>query len=180
MRSAIPPLRTILVPTDFSEIANAAVPYGYSLLRGTGGTVELCHVHEGHLFTPVHAYGKQERLSPEQTKELETRLRALVPPESEGLGIATRLTVIDGGSAAEAICRPPGAWVPTPSPWVRMVAPASPARSWDRWPKRSCEGPTSPYSSFALAGSEPWKPSRKNWRPSSRFLPGHAPGTAGA
>jgi nucleotide-binding universal stress UspA family protein len=102
-RSAIPPLRTILVPTDFSEIANAAVPYGYSLLRGTGGTVELCHVHEGHLLTPVHAYGKQERLSPEQTRELQTRLRALVPPESESLGIATRLTVIDGGAAAETI-----------------------------------------------------------------------------
>ena len=103
MRSAIPPLRTVLVPTDFSEIANAAIPYGYSLLRGTGGTVELCHVHEGHLSTPVHVYGNQDRLSPEQTRELETRLRALVPPESEGLGITTRLTVIDGGAAAEAI-----------------------------------------------------------------------------
>jgi nucleotide-binding universal stress UspA family protein len=102
-RSAIPPLRTVLVPTDFSEIANAAIPYGYSLLRGTGGTVELCHIHEGHLLTPTHAYGKQDRLSPEQAKELETRLRALIPPESESLGIATRPTVIDGGSAAEAI-----------------------------------------------------------------------------
>jgi nucleotide-binding universal stress UspA family protein len=103
VNAAIPPLRTVLVPTDFSEIANAAVPYAYSLLRGTGGTVELCHVHEGPLPTPVYAYPSQRTLSPEQTKELETRLRALVPPESEGLGITTRLTVIDGGSAAEAI-----------------------------------------------------------------------------
>jgi nucleotide-binding universal stress UspA family protein len=103
VKAAIPTLRTVLVPTDFSEIANAAVPYAYSLLRGTGGTVELCHVHEGRLLTPVHAYTRQDSLSPEQTKELETRLRALIPPEADGLGIATRVTVIDGGSAAEAI-----------------------------------------------------------------------------
>jgi nucleotide-binding universal stress UspA family protein len=101
--AAIPPLRTILVPTDFSDLANAAIPYAYSLLRGTGGTVELCHVHERHLLVPAYSNSGPEQISPEEKKALEARLRALVPPEANGLGIATRLTVIDGGSATEAI-----------------------------------------------------------------------------
>ena len=102
-RTAIPPLRTILVATDFSDLANAAVPYAYSLLRGNGGTVDLCHVYEHHLLTPVYAYDKQQELSPKETTALEARLRSLVPPEADGLGIATRVTVVDGGSAAKAI-----------------------------------------------------------------------------
>ncbi len=102
-RTAIPPLRTVLVATDFSDLANAAVPHGYSLLRGTGGTVELCHVHEHHLLSPPHAYGAQPELSPEQVRVLEERLRLLVPPDADSLGITTRVTVVDGGSAGDAL-----------------------------------------------------------------------------
>jgi nucleotide-binding universal stress UspA family protein len=102
-RTAIAPLRTVLVPTDFSDLANAAIPYAYSLLRGTAGTVELCHVHEHHLAVPAYVLEPQNRLSAAEKTGLEARLRALVPPESEALGISTRVTVVDGGSAAEAI-----------------------------------------------------------------------------
>jgi nucleotide-binding universal stress UspA family protein len=101
---AVPVLRTILVPTDFSQLANAAVPHAYSLLRGTGGTVELCHVHERHLPVPAYAYGDDRgRLSPEERRKLEDGLRALVPPEAERLGITSHVTVVDGGAPATAI-----------------------------------------------------------------------------
>jgi nucleotide-binding universal stress UspA family protein len=101
---AVPALKTILVATDLSALANAAVAHAYSLLRGTGGAVELCHVHERHLPVPVYAYrDDRERLSPEARSKLEASLRALVPPEAERLGITSHVTVVDGGTAATAI-----------------------------------------------------------------------------
>ena len=98
-RTGIPPLRTVLVTTDFSDLGNRAIPYAYSLLRNGGGTVELCHVHEHHHLTPAYAYPRQEQLPPERRKELETRLRSLVPAESAALGIETHLQIVDGDPA---------------------------------------------------------------------------------
>jgi nucleotide-binding universal stress UspA family protein len=103
-QAAVPALRTVLVPTDFSDRANAAIPYAYALLRGTGGTVELCHVHERHLPSPAYAYeASEQKLPPGKQRELEDCLRSLVPADAERMGIVTHVTVIDGGAAAQAI-----------------------------------------------------------------------------
>jgi nucleotide-binding universal stress UspA family protein len=98
-----PLLRTVLCATDFSELGNAAIPYAYALVRGSGGTVELCHVYEKHPATPANLpYPLGAPMSPEHRAELEANLTALIPPDAARLGISTHLTVVDGGSAAAA------------------------------------------------------------------------------
>jgi nucleotide-binding universal stress UspA family protein len=100
----IPALRSILVPTDFSDRANGAIPYAYSLLRGGGGTVELCHIHEREMPYPAYAYDSDEgKLSPERRRHLEDDLRGLIPADAERMGVTTHVTVIDGRSPAQAI-----------------------------------------------------------------------------
>lgn len=42
-----PPMRKVLVTTDFSALANQAIPNAYSLLRG-GGTLHIVHVIHPH------------------------------------------------------------------------------------------------------------------------------------
>ncbi len=100
---AIPSILTVLAPTDLSEIGNAAVPHAYALLRGTGGVVELCHVHEHGLPNPAYTYDEPHRLSAAARAALIKELRALVPAEAEKLGISTHVSVIDGGKPAETI-----------------------------------------------------------------------------
>jgi nucleotide-binding universal stress UspA family protein len=103
-RADIPVIRSVLVATDLSPLANAAVPQAYALLRGAGGVVEICHVHEGALPSPVYAYAPAPgALSDQDRKELELRLHGLVPTRAAELGISTHVTVIDGGSAAQQI-----------------------------------------------------------------------------
>ncbi len=100
----IPMLRRVLAPTDFSESGNAAVLFAYGIVRGSGGVVELCHVHERVLPTPLYAYeDKTGELSTKQRAEIDARLRALIPAGADKLGITTHVTVIDGGSTAEAL-----------------------------------------------------------------------------
>jgi nucleotide-binding universal stress UspA family protein len=95
---------TVLAPTDLSPVGNRAIPYAYALLAGHGGVVELCHVHEHPLPSPAYAYDSPRGdLPPGRRAELESALRALVPPEAESLGITTHVHVIEGGKAAPAI-----------------------------------------------------------------------------
>jgi nucleotide-binding universal stress UspA family protein len=100
---SIPLFRTVLCPTDFSDLGNTAVQYAYALLRGAGGTVELCHVHERHATNPALPYALTAPMPAEKRAELEAALQALVPGEAERLGITTHVTVVDGGTAAAAI-----------------------------------------------------------------------------
>jgi len=102
---APPRISTVLAPTDLSAVGNAAIPHAYALLAAHGGVVELCHVHEQVLPYPPYAYDepKQDRLSPEAVAELEQKLRALVPPYAERLGVTTHVSIIEGRAAAEAI-----------------------------------------------------------------------------
>jgi nucleotide-binding universal stress UspA family protein len=100
----IPVLRTVLCPTDFSALGNAAIPYAYALLRASGGTVELCHVHERQPPAVAHLpSGLAVPMPPRERAELEARLQALIPRDADRLGIGTRITVIDGGVAPTAI-----------------------------------------------------------------------------
>jgi nucleotide-binding universal stress UspA family protein len=101
--AGLPRVLTVLAPTDLSDIGNAAIPYAYALLRGTGGVVELCHVHERGLPSPQYAYDVPRYLTKAERDEIDKRLRALVPAEADRLGITTHVSVIDGGEAAEAI-----------------------------------------------------------------------------
>jgi nucleotide-binding universal stress UspA family protein len=102
--AAIPRLRTVLAVTDFSSFGNAAVAQAYALLRGTGGVVELCHIHEHALPNPSYAYDSPRRdLNDLERARMVAALRELVPAEAQGLNIATHTFVVDGGQAAEAI-----------------------------------------------------------------------------
>jgi len=101
---AVPTFSTVLVPTDLSEAGNRAVPFAYALVGAGGGQVEVCHVHERALPSPPYAYeSKEGALSADARATLEARLRALVPPEAERLGITSHVRIVDGGRAAEAI-----------------------------------------------------------------------------
>jgi nucleotide-binding universal stress UspA family protein len=100
----MPGIFTVLAPTDLSAAGNRAVPFAYALLAGHGGVVELCHVHERALPSPPFAYDRTEgKLTAAERTRITGELRALVPPEAEGMGITTHVTVIDGGEAATAI-----------------------------------------------------------------------------
>ena len=79
------PVDTVLVATDFSERAAAAVPHAYALL-GEGGTVHLLTVGGG------------------DRSELERRLEALIPSDAPARGIRTVVHAVEGADAAEAIC----------------------------------------------------------------------------
>lgn len=99
----IPLLRSILVPTDLSDLGNAAVAHACSLLRSSGGVLELVHVREQHLPSPLAYDTPVAPLAPQERAELEARLARLVPPGALALGISAHVTIIDGGLAAEAI-----------------------------------------------------------------------------
>ena len=103
---AFPTLRTVLAVTDFSpRSAIAAIAHAYALVRASGGVVELCHVAEHALPSPAYAYDAPGLAISElgACARAEEELRALVPVEAKSLGIATHVSIVDGGKAAEAI-----------------------------------------------------------------------------
>ena len=105
-RSEVPGILTALVATDFSSEGDHAIPYAYALVAAHGGVVELCHVHERALPNPPYAYEAADgKLTPQDRARVENKLRSLIPPDAERLGIVTHVTVIDGGMAAEAIAQ---------------------------------------------------------------------------
>lgn len=100
----VPILKTILAATDLTPAGDRAVRFAYGLLAGRGGVVELCHVHERALADPPYAYEvTQGKLTAQRRADLEARLAALIPPDAEAQGIATHVTVIDGGKAGTAL-----------------------------------------------------------------------------
>jgi nucleotide-binding universal stress UspA family protein len=100
----VPSIFTVVAATDLSPAGNRAVPFAYTLFGAHGGVVELCYVHERPLPTPAYAYEQtQGRLSAADRANLEAQLRALIPPESNRLGITTHVTVVDGGKAGVAL-----------------------------------------------------------------------------
>jgi nucleotide-binding universal stress UspA family protein len=100
----IPAIRSILVASDLSERARAAMPRAYALLRDGGGRVELLHVH-----VPWSSAGAQSSapvgspLPEARRHDLERQLRDSVPPDAEVRGIVTRLHLVDGGDPVDAI-----------------------------------------------------------------------------
>lgn len=104
-----PPVRRVLVTTDFSELANQAIPHAYSLVRG-GGTVHLVHVmHPEELPGGEYLQGPPDRrFETQHAKHLQAaaeKLRALIPAEAALHGVNTEVEVIEHREAAEAICQ---------------------------------------------------------------------------
>jgi nucleotide-binding universal stress UspA family protein len=98
-----PEIRSILVPTDLSELSLQALPMAYALLRPHGGRVELCLVHERAPAVEGADLRLALPLEDHQRDELELRLRALAPATAAAAGIFTRPTVIEGHRAADAV-----------------------------------------------------------------------------
>jgi nucleotide-binding universal stress UspA family protein len=95
-RAALPPIRTVLVTTDFSTLGDAAIAEAYRLLGRGGGEVVMANVVEGE---PI--------VDTERQATLEAHLRALVPPRVDSQAIRTRtfVTGSGAGSPGEAILK---------------------------------------------------------------------------
>lgn len=87
-RTEIKRFRRVLIPTDFSPLANRALGAGYGLLPD-GGEVHLLHV----------LTSEREEAPP----DLDARLRALVPIGAEQRGIETRTHVVNEAEAWSGI-----------------------------------------------------------------------------
>ncbi len=106
--AALPRFRRVLVTTDFSELANAAVPWAYALVEPEG-EVYLAHVTlqggvagdlvEQYLPGPL---ATQPRAQVEA--EVAARLRALTPALAAQRAVVTRTEVARGFDAAKALC----------------------------------------------------------------------------
>jgi len=83
----------LLVPTDFSDLANRAIPVGYGL-AGSGGVVHLLHV-----ITRKPGEGDVEPTE---------RLRALIPLGASARGIATEIEIVREEDASTAISHAAG------------------------------------------------------------------------
>ena len=106
-------LRTVLVTTDFSELAADAIGYAYAAVA-EGGTVHLLHVLELHALgsapNPLYAhYAPGHAPSPEERDRIHAtcaeRLRALVPAGAEARQIRTEVHVLDDPDVGGAIVR---------------------------------------------------------------------------
>jgi nucleotide-binding universal stress UspA family protein len=87
------PIRTVLVPTDFSQETSAAVAQACRLLSPAGGTLVLCHA--------VEAEGPA--LTAQTREQIQKQLLALIPPEAAAIRIRARTSIQESGPAAEAI-----------------------------------------------------------------------------
>ena len=97
------PVRSILIATDLSDASRQLVISAYGLLRSSGGRVELCTVHVLGPNDGIAEMPLALPLSEVERAAIESRLRALIPPDAAAFGITTSISVIDGRSAAEAI-----------------------------------------------------------------------------
>lgn len=103
----VPRLRHVVVATDFSDLANAAIPLGYAALQ-SGGTVHLVHVVTQDRAR-IDSYDTFQRVPDAVTKEAtaaaSTRLSQLIPSDASGKGIATQVHVLQATEAWQAICQ---------------------------------------------------------------------------
>jgi nucleotide-binding universal stress UspA family protein len=84
----IPTFRRALVPTDFSPLANRAIPVGYGLVA-PGGIVHLLHV--------------VTRKPGEDDIDIKDRLRALIPRGAAAKAIVTEVEVLEEEHAGNGI-----------------------------------------------------------------------------
>jgi nucleotide-binding universal stress UspA family protein len=104
-----PPVQRVMVTTDFSDLANSAIPRAYSLLRG-GGTVHLVHVmHPRQLPGAEYQQGfldqKFDALHSKLVRGCVEKLRALIPAEASSLNILSEVEVCEHEDVANGICQ---------------------------------------------------------------------------
>lgn len=80
--------RRVLIATDFSALANRAVPVGYGLVA-PGGVVHLLHVAEAG--------------APESAEQRRAQLRQLIPLSAAARGVATELELVSEERPAAGI-----------------------------------------------------------------------------
>lgn len=106
----IPTIQRVLVATDFSVLADRAVPHAYSLARD-GGTVLLVHVTRPMRWPSVLGSNVEAKTSAARKAHAATladasaRLRALIPGEGAAGGIASEVYVLESTNPARAICQ---------------------------------------------------------------------------
>jgi len=92
-------MKRVMVVTDFSATANAAVPFAYALVK-EGGEVHLVHVIEhDDTLSPLYAhYTPDDLASPTKrakvVADVEERLQALVPGHAEAAGVKTLVACV--------------------------------------------------------------------------------------
>lgn len=89
----LPRMQKTLVPTDLSGLGSIAIPYAYSLV-GEGGTVHIIHI----VKAPPDSEVKDKAA-------IEAKLKTMIPPQAEALGITTHLEIINSVETAEAVCQ---------------------------------------------------------------------------
>lgn len=108
--SDIPRVQSVLASTDFSDVANQAIPHAYAAVDD-GGTVHLVHVLEApETPSPLYAHYRPGQVpsADERQKlhaDLGARLRALAPAGAAGRGIRTEVHVVDDATVAAGIAR---------------------------------------------------------------------------
>jgi nucleotide-binding universal stress UspA family protein len=104
-----PAVERVLVTTDFSDLANRAIPHAYSLLRA-GGVVQLVHVIQPQTTSDVeYLHGQvKEQFKTCQTEDFSTclrKLKELIPVDAASRGIQTEVEVIEQRDVAKGICQ---------------------------------------------------------------------------
>lgn len=104
-----PPVQRVLVATDFSDLANQAIPHACSLMRG-GGTVHLVHVMDarpsprGKLQHGSRDWNSEAQHS-KLVRDCAGKLRSLIPADAALHGLLTEIEVAENSDAAEGICQ---------------------------------------------------------------------------
>ena len=98
-------IRSVLVATDFSPTGNAAIPLAYSVIT-YAGTVHLVHVIESSHdpMQPYDIFSSPQHATPAQL-EARQQLERLIPKDFGGAAATTRIHVLDGDKASNAICQ---------------------------------------------------------------------------
>jgi nucleotide-binding universal stress UspA family protein len=100
----IPVVATVLVGTDMSDFSNQAIAGAYSLLRGTGGHVEICYVYErGAGSESAMDLPAEAPPLPSLRHEIELRLHQLIPREAAAMGIRTMVNVVEASSPEDGL-----------------------------------------------------------------------------
>lgn len=88
-------IRTILVPTDFSEASDAALKYGKEMARVFGASLHVAHIMEdllAHAWSAEVYVASMPNLREEIEREANDRLAALVTDdERKGMRVTTAL-----------------------------------------------------------------------------------------
>lgn len=98
------PIRSILVPTDFSTGAAAAAEAAYELARGLGARVTLLHVYQlpAYVFPDGSAYLTPPETAAAIARTVDEQLRALLA-EAERAGVAASVQSAPGFAADEIL-----------------------------------------------------------------------------